>query len=82
MAQNEIEFTRAEQVIEDYLDLPLTRHGHQALLDRILDPRLNVSAYDAVYVALAESLRGDLLTSDRRLARATSQHTERAVVSP
>ena len=32
--------------------------------------RANVSAYDAVYVALAEALDTPLLTRDRRLANA------------
>lgn len=59
----------------DYLDLPLTRHGHQTVIGRILALRENFSAYDAVYVALAEGLHGDLLTADDSLARATRSHT-------
>jgi predicted nucleic acid-binding protein len=61
---------RAADAIEDYLDLPLFRHGHQALLGRVLQLRSNFSAYDAAYVALAEQLGGELLTVDDRLARA------------
>lgn len=66
---------RAADALEDYLDLPLTRHGHQGLLDRILQLRGNFSAYDATYVALAEHVRGELLTSDGRLTRAVGTHT-------
>jgi len=44
---------RAAEAIDDYLDLPVTRHGHQALVSRVLELRRNFSAYDATYVALA-----------------------------
>lgn len=66
---------RALQAIEDLRDLPLARHGHQLLLERILLLRENFSAYDAAYVALAERLEAELLTDDRRLARAVSRHS-------
>jgi len=61
---------RARDALEDYLDLPLARHGHQALLGRVLQLRSNFSAYDAAYVALAEQLKGVLLTADDGLAKA------------
>lgn len=38
------------------------------LIQRAVELRANVSAYDACYVALAESLHCELLTADRRLA--------------
>ena len=41
--------------------------------------RHNLTAYDAVYVALAEGLDAPLLTRDRRLA-AMSGHRARVVV--
>lgn len=66
---------RARQAAEDYLDLPLTHHGHQALLGRILDLHRRFSAYDATYVALAELLGAWLLTADRRLTNAVSTYT-------
>lgn len=66
---------RARQAAGDYLDLPLTHHGHQALLGRILDLHKNFSAYDATYVALGEHLGAWLLTADRRLTKAVSTHT-------
>jgi predicted nucleic acid-binding protein len=71
---------RAEEALVDYLDLPLTRHGHQGLLMRMLELRDNFSPYDATYVALAEQLRGELLTSDGRLARSVRTFTRLSVI--
>ncbi|MBL8138407.1 MAG: type II toxin-antitoxin system VapC family toxin [Acidobacteria bacterium] len=51
-------------------DLDLERHPHDALLERVWALRCNLTAYDAVYVALAEALGAVLLTCDARLARA------------
>jgi predicted nucleic acid-binding protein len=65
---------RAEEAVEDFLDLPLTRHGHQSLVVRMLELRDNFFAYDAAYVALAELLGGDLLTGDEPLARSVGTH--------
>ena len=50
--------------------LDLERHAHEPLLDRVWALRRNLTAHDAVYVALAEALDADLLTCDARLARA------------
>jgi len=67
---------RADQALAQYLLMPLTRHGHQGLLPRVLGLRSNFSAYDACYVALAELLSADLLTADDRLSRAVRRHTD------
>lgn len=72
---------RAEEAVEDYLDLPLTRHGHQSLLVRMLELRDNFSAYDATYVALAEHLGGHLLTADRPLARSVAAHLRISLIT-
>ena len=74
--------SRAAQVIEDYLDLPLVRTGHQTLLNRIFELRSNFSSYDATYVALAEKLGAGLLTMDDRLARSVRRHTKVSVLRP
>jgi predicted nucleic acid-binding protein len=75
MLRNSLADHRAGQALGDYLDLPITRHGHQQLLDRILELRANFSAYDATYVALAERMNAGLVTADERLARAVDTHT-------
>ena len=50
--------------------LGLTRYATYGLLERIWELRDNLSAYDAGYVALAESLRCSLVTADARISRA------------
>jgi predicted nucleic acid-binding protein len=60
---------RAAEAIDDLGDLPITRHGHVALLPRIWQLRQAVTAYDAAYLALAAALDATLLTRDARLAR-------------
>lgn len=69
-AKGEIDGERGRMVLADLADLPLQRYPHDFLLPRIWDLRHNLTAYDAVYVALAEALDTPLLTRDRRLAAA------------
>lgn len=66
---------RAVALIEDYLELPIERRGHERLLPRMLELAENFTSYDAAYVALAERLDNRLITSDTRLARAIAAHT-------
>jgi predicted nucleic acid-binding protein len=70
----------AASLLNDYLDLPLERHGHESLLPRTIELAENFTAYDASYAALAERLGARLITSDMRLARAVRAHTEVALV--
>jgi predicted nucleic acid-binding protein len=60
----------ASAALEDLRALDLERHSHEPLLERVWALRDNLTAYDAVYVALAEALECALLTCDGRLARA------------
>lgn len=60
----------ARSSIRDLADLAITRHGHEPLLDRVLELRDAVSAYDGMYVALAELLGATMVTGDRQLSRA------------
>ena len=61
---------RLRDAIGDLEDLALDRYPTLPLIRRASELRANVTAYDAVYVALAEVLEGELLTADRRLAGA------------
>ena len=66
----QVEAVRCRAALDDLAGLPLTRYPHDFLMPRVWDLRGNLSAYDAVYVALAEALDAPLLTRDRRLANA------------
>jgi predicted nucleic acid-binding protein len=70
---------RADQAIQDLLDLRITRYPHFVFLPRIQRLRHELSAYDAAYVALTEKLGGTLLTRDARLASACSLVSARGV---
>lgn len=53
-----------------WCEFGVERHPHEPLLNRIWQLRANVTAYDAVYLALAEALSVVVVTGDRRLAQA------------
>ena len=61
---------RAEAAFSDLAALRLERILHGPLMGRIWALRDNLTAYDASYVALAESLDTILLSGDERIARA------------
>lgn len=61
---------RFSAAIDDLEDLDLARYPALPLMRRAFDLRDNVTAYDAVYVALAERLGCPLVTADQRLASA------------
>ena len=69
----EIDAASAREAIDDLRSLDLERHAHEPLLNRVWTLRQNLSAYDAVYVALAEALDATLLTCDGRLSRSPGQ---------
>ena len=60
----------ARGALEDLTQMRLQRVSHHLLLERAWKLRDNVSFYDALYVALAETREAPLLTCDARLARA------------
>lgn len=60
---------RAETALADLEQLDVNRYPHGPLLPRAWELRDNYTAYDAVYVALAEAIGARLLTCDRRLAQ-------------
>ncbi len=61
---------RGSAALRDLRRLSLERYPHDILLPRVWQLRGSLSAYDAAYVALAETLSAPLLTLDARLARA------------
>jgi predicted nucleic acid-binding protein len=56
--------------LDTWRRLGLTRYAIDGLLERVWELRENLSAYDAGYVALAESLGCSLVTADARISRA------------
>jgi predicted nucleic acid-binding protein len=73
-AAGEIDRDRGRAALADLADFPLRRYPHDFLLPRVWELRDNLTAYDAVYVALAEALDAPLITRDRRLAAAATRH--------
>lgn len=61
---------RGQEALQDLLDLVVTRYPHDVFLQRAWELRDNLTAYDAVYVALAEALGAPLVTCDGKLAAA------------
>lgn len=62
--------------------LGLRRHSSRSLWARAWELRTNLSAYDALYVALAEQLDATLLTADSRAARAPGLRCSVEVIAP
>jgi predicted nucleic acid-binding protein len=62
---------RGRQALRDFSALGLSLHEHGSLLSRAWGLRANLSAYDAMYVALAEGLCAPLFTLDAKLAKTT-----------
>jgi predicted nucleic acid-binding protein len=69
-AEIRISPVRAQQMLDDFAGLSVMRHPMLAYQRRVLALRDNFTAYDAFYVALAESLRLPLLTDDRKYDKA------------
>ena len=67
---------RAAAAIEDFQSMRIFRYPHRIFLNRIWELRSNMTAYEAAYVAVAETIGAPLLTTDRRLA-STSNHSAR-----
>jgi predicted nucleic acid-binding protein len=75
-AMGEIGDQRGAEALADLADFPIRRYPHDFLLTRVWTLRNNFTAYDAVYVALAEALNARLLTRDQRLAAAVRRHVD------
>ena len=71
---------RGQEALEDLADIPLSRYPHDFLIPRVWELRATLTAYDAVYVALAELLDARLLTCDGKIASASGHSANVEVV--
>jgi len=67
---------RAAEMLTDYAGLRIVRHEMRPLQTRVFELRHNFSAYDAMYVALAEALSLPLLTDDGKFAAAPGHNAQ------
>lgn len=67
-ASGALDDRRGREALDDLRAMAITRYPHDVLLERVWELRSNLTAYDAVYVALAEALDATLLTCDRKIA--------------
>ncbi|MBM3601649.1 MAG: type II toxin-antitoxin system VapC family toxin [Alphaproteobacteria bacterium] len=79
-ANGDIDSERGRDALADLADFPVRRYPHDVLLGRIWELRHNLTAYDAVYIALAEALDAPLITRDQRLAAAAGHQARVEVV--
>ena len=75
-AARELDAERGREALADLADYSLFRYPHDFLLPRVWELRNNLTACDAIYIALAETLGASLLTRDRRLASAPGHHAQ------
>jgi predicted nucleic acid-binding protein len=73
-ANGDIDAARGHRILVNMSSLAIGRHAHDPLLHRVWALRHNLTAYDAVYVALAEALDAPLITRDARLAASPGHH--------
>ena len=76
----EVSPDRAVEALADLADLDLHRHPHLDLLTRAWKLRENITAYDAMYVALAEALDALIVTCDAPLAKAPGHRAHIEVI--
>jgi predicted nucleic acid-binding protein len=80
VAAGAIAVSRAEVAWQDLLDLRVRRYPHGLFLRRIWEVRDNLTAYDALYIALAEALDATLLTCDGKLGLAPGHRARVKVI--
>lgn len=66
----DLEADSAGRALSDLAALEVERFSHVHLLTRVWELRDNLTVYDALYVALAETLEASLVTLDTRMASA------------
>jgi predicted nucleic acid-binding protein len=72
--RRELAPARADAAVDDLGDMALDLYPTMPLRRRAWELRRNMTAADALFVALAEALERPLATKDRPLARAAARH--------
>ncbi len=67
---NSVPDPEANAAVNRLINAPITRYSHRTLVREAWRYRQNVSAYDALYLAIAFKNRMPLITVDARLSRA------------
>jgi len=80
VAAGDLAVSRAEEALQDLADLRVRRYPHLLFLRRVWELRDNLTAYDALYVALAETLDATLVTCDRKIASAPGHQARVEVI--
>jgi predicted nucleic acid-binding protein len=65
----QIDSSHAERLLAQLAEIPAERSAHTPLLRRVWELRHNFTAYDAIYIALAEETGSVLYTTDAKLRR-------------
>jgi predicted nucleic acid-binding protein len=78
--QSELSATRATGAVQDLGELPVELRPSLPLRGRAWELRSNLTAADALFVALAEQLGEPLATKDSALAREAEKHAALEVV--
>jgi predicted nucleic acid-binding protein len=73
---------RAAEAVADLKRMPLERFDMLPLLERVWQLRDNLTAYDATFVALAESFDALLVTADERLSKSPGPRCRFQVIAP
>jgi predicted nucleic acid-binding protein len=75
VGRRELTHARAGAALDDLGDMAVDLFPTLSLRSRAWELRRNMTAADALFVALAEALGEPLATKDRALANAASRHT-------
>lgn len=73
---------RAAEAIQDLVLLRVVRHAHLDLATRAWELRQNFTVYDAMYLALAESLDATVITCDGPFGAAPGHPVRIEVIRP